>query len=126
MIKSLFAPLARLSTRAYTILITCQLAVILAAWEWLGNGLIPGPVKVTSALFALFGSADFYENVVSSLWLTFSGMGLSILLALLVSYAAFIPFFRPMAQFVVRCRSDAVIRWATPTGEHHSAGAYGQ
>ena len=104
MLKSLFAPLARLSTRAYTILIAVQSAAILAAWEWFGNGLIPGPVKVTGALFTLFSSAEFYENLVSSLWLTFSGMGISILLALLVSYAAFIPFFRPMAQFVVRCR----------------------
>jgi NitT/TauT family transport system permease protein len=104
MFKSLFAPLTRLSTRDYVILIALQLILVLGIWEWRGNGLIPAPSKVTGSLFALLRSGEFYENLISSLWLTFKGMGISIIIALLVSYMAFIPFFRPFAQFVVRCR----------------------
>jgi ABC-type nitrate/sulfonate/bicarbonate transport system permease component len=104
MLSKLFAPLARLTAKQNAALTIAQLVLVLGIWEMLGGGLIPGPSKIAGALGKLLVSNDFYANLVSSLWLTFTGMLISIVLALKVSYLAFVPFFRPLAKLIVRFR----------------------
>ncbi len=104
MFKQLFKPLGRLTGKENAILIMVQLALALGAWEMLGGGLIPGPSKIMGAMGSLLKSNDFYANLVSSVWLTFKGMAISIVVALVVSYLAFVPFFAPFARLVVRFR----------------------
>ncbi len=104
MFKRFFEPFHTLGGRQYLLLAAAQLVLALGIWEISGNGLIPGPSKILKSFFGLLGSAAFYENLVSSLTLTLTGMFVSIIIALIISYLAFIPFFRPLAHFVMRCR----------------------
>lgn len=105
LIKQLIRPLASLKGRAAVLLITAEAVAALLLWEVFGgNGLIPGPVRIMQAVVRIITSAEFIDNFFSSLGLMLSGMGFSIALALLISYLSLVPLFRPLAQFVMKCR----------------------
>lgn len=103
-LRSLIEPFAKLPKTAVWGLLAAEAIVALIAWELSGEGLIPGPVKVGSALVKVLGSAAFMENFIASLFLTFKGMGISILIALVISYLSLVPLFKPLADLVVRLR----------------------
>ena len=104
-IKLLIRPLASLRGRAAVLLISAEAAAALVLWEVFGeNGLIPGPVRIMQAVLRIITSAEFVDNFFSSLGLMLSGMGLSIAMALLVSYLSLVPVFTPLARFVMKCR----------------------
>lgn len=104
-IKQLIHPLASLKGRAAILLISVQVAAALLLWEVFGNnGLIPGPVKILQSVLRIVTAGEFIDNFFSSLGLMLSGMGLSIGLALLISYASLMPVFMPLARFVMKCR----------------------
>lgn len=103
-LKQFFLPLHSITTRQYLVLVALQLIVVLGVWEWRGNGLIPGPSKILTAFVGLLGTATFYENLMSSLTLTIKGMFIAIILALIISYLAFVPFFKPLSQLIVKFR----------------------
>jgi len=104
-IKLLIRPLASLRGRAAVLLISAEAAAALVLWEVFGeNGLIPGPVRIMKAVLRIITSAEFVDNFFSSLGLMLSGMGLSIAMALLVSYLSLVPVFTPLARFVMKCR----------------------
>jgi ABC-type nitrate/sulfonate/bicarbonate transport system permease component len=73
-------------------------------WELNGGGLIPSPSKIAVAIVNLLSSSYFYDNLFSSLSLTMEGMGISILIALFVTYMSLIPAFNPIAKFIIKCR----------------------
>jgi NitT/TauT family transport system permease protein len=105
LLKKLFRPFATLPRTAYAIIVTVQLLLALLLWQMLGNGgLIPVPSKVIQSVFAIVTSVSFAENLFSSLMLTLKGMGISIIIALVVSYLSLVPFFEPFARFLVKCR----------------------
>ncbi len=104
LLRSLIEPFAKLPKTAVWGLLAAEAIVALIAWELSGEGLIPGPVKVGSALVKVLGSAAFMENFIASLFLTFKGMGISILIALVISYLSLVPLFKPLADLVVRLR----------------------
>ncbi|HEY8935901.1 MAG TPA: ABC transporter permease subunit [Cyclobacteriaceae bacterium] len=104
-IKQLVRPLTEVSRRTYIILIVVQVLIALVLWEIFGgHGLIPGPLKISESVIKIITSADFVDNFFSSLSLTLIGMGLSIVIALAVSYLSLIPLFMPLAKFIVKCR----------------------
>lgn len=104
-LKNIFTPLTNIKGRTAVLLITVQALVALLLWEVLGgNGLIPTPSKILIAIGRIVTSASFADNLFSSLGLTLTGMGISILIALVVSYMSLIPFFAPLAKFIVKCR----------------------
>lgn len=104
-IKRLFRPLTQVKGRTSMMIILIEVALALGLWQFLGgNGLIPSPLRIIGASVRILTSDSFGENLFSSLSLTFSGMGLSIVLALAVSYLSLIPMFAPAARFVVKCR----------------------
>jgi NitT/TauT family transport system permease protein len=104
-IKNLFTPLHRLSNRSLTLLVIINVVGALMAWQFFTQGgLIPSPVKIAEALIKQLGSKEFWDNLIISMTLTLKGMGYSIIIALVISYLSLIPFFTPLARFIIKCR----------------------
>ena len=73
-------------------------------WNYAHSELIPSPVKVSKSFLQIITSNEFFDNLISSLSLTIKGMGISIVIALLLSYLSLIPFFKPITTFITKCR----------------------
>ncbi len=86
------------------IIVVTQLSVTLISWQVLGGGLIPPPSKVLEALGQLLTTRLFIDNLLTSLMLTGQALFYAVVITLLFGYASVIPFFRPVAQFIVKCR----------------------
>jgi NitT/TauT family transport system permease protein len=105
LLKKIFSPLTQIKGRTSMILIVVEALAALLLWEIFGqNGLIPTPSKIIGAAIRIITSASFADNLFASLGLTLTGMGISILIALAVSYLSLIPAFAPVAKFIVKCR----------------------
>lgn len=103
--KKIFNPFTHIKGRTSIILIVVEAFVALLLWEVLGRGgLIPTPSKILEAVLRVVASDYFVDNLFSSLGLTFTGMGISIFIALIVSYLSLIPAFAPIAKFIMKCR----------------------
>ena len=81
-----------------------QLFFGLAYWHFNSNGLIPPPGKVASSFLKLIGSKQLIDDVLVSLGLTLEAMFYSILITLFFAYLSVIPFFKTLANFLVKCR----------------------
>jgi ABC-type nitrate/sulfonate/bicarbonate transport system permease component len=104
-LKQILTPLTRVKGRTSIILIVIEVFVALLLWEIFGsNGLIPTPLKIFNSVMAIVTTNYFIDNFFSSLSLTMTGMGVSIAIALIVSYLSLIPLFAPVAKFIVKCR----------------------
>lgn len=103
-LRSLVEPFAKLPRTAVWGLLAAEVIVALVIWQLSGGGLIPGPIEVGSSLVKVATSASFMSNFLESLFLTFKGMGISILIALVISYLSVVPLFKPLADLVVRLR----------------------
>ena len=103
-LKNMFTPLGRISKTSIYILLVGELVVALVAWQLSGGGLLPTPVKVLESISKILSLTYFYENFFSTLGLVLQAMGLSIVLAMAVSYLYLIPVFKPVAKFVMKCR----------------------
>jgi len=104
-LKKIFNPLTQIKGRTSIILVIIEALAALLLWEIFGsNGLIPTPSKIIASVFKIIGTESFVDNLFSSLSLTMTGMGISIIIALIVSYLSLIPFFAPVAKFIVKCR----------------------
>jgi ABC-type nitrate/sulfonate/bicarbonate transport system permease component len=105
LLKKIFSPLTQIKGRTSTTLVVVEALAALLFWEFFGrNGLIPVPSKIIASVIKIVTSDFFVDNLFSSLGLTFTGMGISIAIALVVSYVSLIPIFEPMARFIVKCR----------------------
>lgn len=76
----------------------------LVLWQITGGGLIPRPYRVLEALGQLLTARLFADNLLTSLSLTGQALLYSVLITLLFGYASVIPFFQPVAHFLVKCR----------------------
>ena len=97
-------PFDKISHRTLLTIVATQLSVTLISWQVLGGGLIPPPSKVLAALSQLLTTRLFLDNLLTSLMLTSQALFYAVLITLIFSYASVIPFFRPVAQFIVKCR----------------------
>lgn len=105
LLKKLFSPLTQIKGRTSITLIVVEALAALLLWEIFGqNGLIPTPLKIVGSVIKVVTADYFIDNLFSSLALTFTGMGVSIVIALVVSYLSLIPVFSPLAKFIVKCR----------------------
>lgn len=103
--KKLFAPFAQLNRQTIISLIIAELIIALSIWHFSASGgLIPTPGRVGTSIIKITTTSIFWDNFFSSLSLTFNGMLISIIIALIVSYASLIPVFAPVAKFIVKCR----------------------
>jgi ABC-type nitrate/sulfonate/bicarbonate transport system permease component len=103
-IKSFFEPFGIVSKSKMMLLVFIQIALVLGLWQWLGGGLIPSPGKIGLRILEIIKSGNFWDNFLMSLTLTLKGMCIALFIALAISYLSLIPFFRPLAKFVIKCR----------------------
>lgn len=104
MLKQFIEPLTILNKKAMAILVAIEAAIAIGAWQLTSGGLIPTPSKVLESIVSILSSSNFYDNFFSSLSLSLEGMGISLLIALLVSYLSLIPLFSPISRFIIKCR----------------------
>jgi len=100
----MFKPFSRLNKGVVVVMVSGQIFLALLIWQLSPGGLIPGPLRVLEALGQLLSSGLLYDNLLASLMLTLKALFYSIVLTLLFSYLSVLPFFRPAAQFIVKCR----------------------
>jgi sulfonate transport system permease protein len=97
-------PFDKISHRTLLTIVATQLSVTLISWQVLGGGLIPPPSKVLVAFAQLLTAHLFIDNLLTSLMLTGQALFYAVVITLLFGYASVIPFFRPVTQFIVKCR----------------------
>ena len=93
-----------MSSQIFGLIAGLQVVAFLLIWQLGSNGLIPAPLKVTEAFFHLLSSGLLIDNILVSLVLTVKALFYSILITLFFAYLSVIPFFRGIAQFLVKCR----------------------
>jgi len=103
-LKNLFQPFANIGNSSMLLLIFIQIVLALGIWQLNGGGLIPSPGKIGRRVFEIIQSGNFWDNFMMSLSLTIKGMFIALLIALSISYLSLIPFFQPLAKFVIKCR----------------------
>jgi len=104
MVQTIFKPFASINKTTVAVLITVQVAVTLLIWQTASNGLIPKPGNVAAAFMQLLTAKTFWDNMLVSLALTIKAMFYSIIITLVFAYLSVIPFFKSIAQFLVKCR----------------------
>ena len=100
----LFQPFANISKQTFIIMIGLQVFIVITAWQFSSVGLIPKPGHVATAFGQLLTSRLLIDNMLVSLALTLKAMLYSIIITLFFAYASVMPFFKSMAQFIVKCR----------------------
>ena len=100
----MFKPFDKINRQTFLILVGTQVMITLLAWQLGGGGLIPPPSKVLAALGQLMTTRLFVDNLLTSLMLTGQALFWAVVITLLFGYASVIPFFQPVAQFIVKCR----------------------
>jgi sulfonate transport system permease protein len=100
----MFKPFFKISRRTFLILIGSQALLALVCWQLSGGGLIPRPSGVLASLGHLLTTRLFFDNLLASLLLTGQALIYSILITMVFGYASVIPFFRPVAELIVKFR----------------------
>ncbi len=100
----IFKPFASISRKTVAMLIAIQVAITLLVWQTASNGLIPKPGNVAAAFTRLLATKQFWDNMLVSLGLTLKAMLYSIIITLVFAYLSVLPFFKSIAQFMVKCR----------------------
>ncbi len=103
-IKALFEPFSVINRKTVLILAAIEIVIAVLLWQFASGDLIPTPGRVLSAMNEVFTRSSFMDDFFASLILTLKGMGISIVIALLISYLSLIPVFEPIANFIVKCR----------------------
>lgn len=104
MIKQLFYPFGEVDKKVRLGVILFWVILFLFLFEVLHSKVIPSPLKVANSLGKLLSSSVFYDELISSLITIVKAMFYSILVTVLIVYASTIAFFKPLAEFVSKCR----------------------
>jgi sulfonate transport system permease protein len=102
--KTIFKPFGKISNQTFIIMIVMQVFITLVIWQTTSDGLIPKPGRVATAFVQLLSTKLLLDNLLVSLMLTLKAMLYSIIITLLFAYLSVIPFFKSIAQFIVKCR----------------------
>ena len=102
--KNIFKPFGKINKQTMIIMIVSQVVITLLLWHVTSDGLIPKPGNVAVAFGKLLTTKLFLENLLVSLALTLKAMFYSIIITLFFAYTSVIPFFKTVAQFIVKCR----------------------
>lgn len=100
----MFKPFFKISRQTFLILVGSQALAALIYWQLTGGGLIPRPSGILASLGHLLTTRLFFDNLFASLLLTGQALIYSILITMVFGYASVIPFFRPVAELIVKFR----------------------
>ncbi|MBS1511898.1 MAG: nitrate ABC transporter permease [Bacteroidetes bacterium] len=102
--KNIFKPFGYISRQNMIMMMVLQAVITILIWQISSGGLIPQPGKVAHAFVQLVSSKTLFDNLLVSLALTLKAMLYSIIITLFFAYTSVIPFFKSIAQFIVKCR----------------------
>lgn len=102
--KKIFTPFGKVEKQTTYMIIVIQILIMLSLWYIKADGLYPTPINVFTNFINFLSSGDFYDNLFSSLFLTCRAMLISIVIALLFAYSYTLPFFKPLVEFISKCR----------------------
>ena len=100
----MFKPFEKFSRQTFLLLVAGQVIFALLVWQFSPGGLIPRPTAVLAALGHLLSTRLFADNLLASVLLTGQALFYSVLITLVFAYGSVIPFLKPVAQFIVKCR----------------------
>jgi ABC-type nitrate/sulfonate/bicarbonate transport system permease component len=100
----MFKPFTIINRTTFLIMAAAQVVVFLTVWQLTPVGLIPHPSHILGALGELLTGRLLVDNLLVSLLLTVRAMFYSVAITLVFSYLSVLPFFRPIAQLIVKCR----------------------
>ena len=104
LLKAAVSPNRVLPSAAMRLIVMAQLAAALAFWWMSPLEVLPKPVEVAVALQTLW----FEQGLGRELWTSFTtnlqALGLTLVIALLLSYLTVVPLFRPIAAAVGKGR----------------------
>ena len=103
-VDNIFQPFGKINKQTLIIMIVLQVIITFTAWQITSDGLIPKPGNVATAFGQLLTTKLFWDNMLVSLSLTLQAMLYSIIITLVFAYLSVIPFFKTIAQFIVKCR----------------------
>jgi len=104
MVHTIFKPFGKISKQTFITMIVAQVIITLVIWQTTSDGLIPKPGRVATAFVQLLSTKVLLDNLLVSLMLTLKAMVYSIAITLFFAYLSVIPFFKSIAQFIVKCR----------------------
>jgi sulfonate transport system permease protein len=104
MVQTIFKPFGKISKQTLIIMIVMQVIITLTIWQTASDGLIPKPGRVATAFVQLLTTKLLLDNLLVSLTLTLKAMVYSIIITLVFAYLSVIPFFKTIAQFIMKCR----------------------
>lgn len=104
MIRKIFYPFGEVSKRTRLIIVSFWILLFISLFEIFHSKLIPPPSQILDSLLALVGQREFYEDLLASLTTTCRAMFYSIVITVVVVYAATIQVFKPLAEFISKCR----------------------
>jgi len=104
MVQIIFKPFGKINKQTFIVMIVMQVIITLVIWQTASDGLIPKPGRVATAFVQLLSTKLLLDNLLVSLTLTLKAMLYSIIITLFFAYLSVIPFFKSIAQFIVKCR----------------------
>ena len=103
-----FRPNSDVSLNTYNVVIWTDLLLLIGLWLFLPS-IIPSPRDVLHSLSDLINNEGLIGELFTSLTLNIQAITLSTIISLLISYAAAIPAFRPLAQLIAKGRFLSLI-----------------
>lgn len=104
MIKKLFYPFGEIDKKTRLAVIVFWIVLFMGLFQIYHSPVIPSPLKILGNLGRMVDSKDFYDNLLASLVTTLQAMSYSIIVTLVVVYLSTIQFFKPLAEFISKCR----------------------
>ena len=104
MIKRLFFPFGEVSKSTRFAIIAFWIICFLLLFEITHSKIIPAPTTIGKSIITLLSTDSFYDDLISSLITTLKAMFYSILATTVIVYLSTIQAFKPLAEFVSKCR----------------------
>lgn len=102
--KKLLYPFGEIDKKTRALVIVFWTVFFLGLFELFHSKVIPPPSRIAGSLGDLLSSSEFYEDLTASLLTTLKAMFYSILVTVVIVYLSTIAFFKPIAEFVSKCR----------------------
>lgn len=97
-------PFSEITGKKKILVIAGWFLLFFLLFEVVKSQVIPSPTKIGKAFLGLWMNREFYEDLLATLITTSKAMFYAIIITVLLCYSATIPLFRPIAEFVSKCR----------------------
>lgn len=104
LLHKLFTPFTKVGKETYLSILFVWVAIIGVFWQTTSSPLIPKPLEVINQLIAYLSDKNFYFDIYASLELTFTAMGISIIIACISAWLSTTPAFNFPVKIIMMLR----------------------